>query len=251
MAPRLVSRLVRLFALVAGHIRRRRLVWFVAACAVALAFESWLLFAPQVLTVRGRRPLGVSALGEGRQISQTFVAHADGLEALQVGFSSGSEAVVVEVEAALAELTTEGAVPLYRWRAGEAFVGRKSHTFVFPPVRKSRGRMYRLDLRLVRPATAPIAIDACADDVLRPGRLMIDGREQWGDLAFRARAASRYRNFLTGARGLPGAARSGELPLLLLAMYNAAMIAFVYYMIVAGESSWREADRRQSEQVHT
>lgn len=245
------SLLARLALRVRARVASRRLGWFSGACAVVLLVEAWLLFAPQTMVVSGSRPLVLGALGEGWRISQTFVAHADGLEALTLGFRASGATVAADLTCELLMSTRGSFVELFRWTEHVEVRGRQVHTFSFPPVRMSRGTTYRFDLRLPRPSAAGLALEAFSDDALRPGRLSIDGRGQWGDLALTARAASRYRNFLAGAVGLPSVFRTTPLALVILALYNWAIIALIYFMVVADDNFWQRPRGRPHRQVKT
>lgn len=251
MSDPVASRLARLAVRLTAQVRARRLGWFLVACAFAIAAEAWVLFAPQTFAVNGVRPSLVGALGESRRVSQTFVAHADGLEGLTLAFRAAGPPVAADLACELLMGTPDGFVPLFRWTERVEVRGRRTHTFAFPPVSMARGGTYRFDLTLLRPAPAALAVEAFSDNALRLGRLAINGQEQWGDLAFRARAASRYRNFLAGAKGLPSIFRTTPLALLVLALYNWAMMAFVYYMIVADDKQWQRPDGRPHRQVNT
>jgi hypothetical protein len=249
MSEPVATQKTRWLARWAAHDGARRLAWFVAAAACALAWESWLLFWPQIVTVKGARPELVTALGEGRQVSQTFVAPGDGLESVTLWFRAPERPVAAEIEYALLADVKGTYVPLVKWSKRIDVTGVGAQSFEFSPVRASRGRMYRFDVKLLRPLEWPLGVEAYADDAARPGRLLIDGRERWGDLAYRVRTVSRYRSFLASAKGLPDYFRTTPLPLVLLALYNWAIVAFVYYMTVADDDMQRRKPGRREERV--
>lgn len=69
-------------------------------------------------------------------------------------------------------------LPLARVLEGEAFDWR------FPPVPSSRGRIVRLEISVPADSQATFALRTTVEDGHRDAAFTVDGREQWGDLAF-------------------------------------------------------------------
>lgn len=217
-----------------------RRAWFALACAASIGYEIYALFIRSggpVLDVRGRRPIVLRDLGAGEQISQTFVARAESLDALTVWVRSDGP-VSANVRCALLLAEHGSFVPLYRWVERLDVDGRAARTFTFPPVVPSRNRQFRFDLQLTPPAVRSLGVEAWAEDALADGVMLIGGREQWGDLALRTRASPPFRSLLRNAKGVPDPLRHPAVALLFLAVANWAVVTFVYYMVAADERQW-------------
>lgn len=125
-------------------------------------------------------------------LEQTFVMHADGLEAIDVfahpaAPGAGELRGMVELELRVEGLegtvvrasvpaATVVAGPYYRWH--------------LPKLDRSAGRVMTLQIAL--PDGSPgqgLRFERAPPPAYPSGRLYVSGREQWGDLAFRTRAA--------------------------------------------------------------
>ena len=119
-------------------------------------------------------------------VSQTFTMGADGIDGVWLqpvvaGPAPHGELLVdlLEVQGGRRQRLLRVAVPATAVSTGVAL-----HV-PFRAIRASRGITYQLDVRHIRIGAGP-AIDLAVtrDDIVHSGRLLVDGREQWGDLVF-------------------------------------------------------------------
>jgi hypothetical protein len=119
-------------------------------------------------------------------VSQTFDMEADGLDgvwlypAITAGAAHGELLVdLLQVHGEMRQRLLRVAVPATDVSNSVAL------RVPFRPIRASRGVTYQVDVRHVHMADGP-AIDLAVtrENVVRTGRLFVDGREQWGDLVF-------------------------------------------------------------------
>lgn len=213
---------------------------FVGGCVLLFGWQAWALFVREPgppVEVQDANAIVIEAFGDGAAVGQTFVPMSERLDGLTVWFRS-TEPRAATVRCELAGEVEQTFEPLYRWTEAVTVNGRTPHTFAFPPVEPSFGRPMRFTVALIESASAPVGIEASAGDAMRPGVLLIDGREQWGDLCFRTRAATRFRALMAVAGGLPGPIRDPAIAFALLAIYNWAVMTFVYFMVVANVEEW-------------
>jgi hypothetical protein len=216
---------------------RSRRTWFVLACVAIVVWEFDALFLERSTGSRVRKSTVVNEFGAGETVSQTFVSESDGLAGFTVWMRpDGAGEFATEVRCELSWGEGTDFVPVYRWTEWVRIAGPTAHTFRFPLVERSGGRTFRVDLRRLRPVAGQLGLEASLDDAARPGALYVDGREQWGDLRFKARLASRYRTFLVQAHGMPDLLRRSGVHLSLLALCNWALMTFAYYVVVEESS---------------
>lgn len=210
-------------------------VAFVGVCGLVFCWQIYALFVRQpgpTIGVPEANITVVEEFGAGATVDQTFTPEAAQLDGLTVWFVADAPGQVT-VRCELAADEQQAFQPLYRWTEVVAVDGRTRRTFAFPPVARSYHRSMRFSLAATTPTQ--IGIEASRSDELRPGFLRIDGREQWGDLHFRTRSATRFRAFTAVARDLPQPLRDARVALVLLAIYNWATMTFVYFMVVTNE----------------
>jgi hypothetical protein len=192
-----------------------RIASLLAVALLGLAeFYVLAIRAPERAVATPQHRIELPAFGAGRPVTQSFMPGGDGLDEVTFVLTSrrpcqgqlswtlfdnagGSWARVLGTERPLA-LTA----------------GEQPHVLRFPPVERSAGRTYRLDLQFRSPAPCDAAIVASQEDAYPGGYLTVDGVEQWGDLAFDARAEGDTiagRVALTVLPALPGVLSSDYL----------------------------------------
>jgi hypothetical protein len=201
-------------------------VCFGVGCVLAVLVEVCALFTARTVRFEGRRPIVANDVASGAVIGQNFVAPVDGLEAVTVYLRVAALQRPARVLFELLQVEQVGNVPLFSRivplpdRSGPL-------TFSFPALTRSEGQGYRLQLHLVEPAAGEVGIETFVEGQIDPGSVSIAGREQWADLRLRLTAESRYRAFL-GRTKLTGWRVSPWLHMVLLALYNWALITFTY-----------------------
>ena len=160
---------------------------------------------------------------EGAVVGQEFVPDFDHLRAVTV-WMRVDRPVDVEVLCSLLSVS-DGGAPLYKWTERVHVEGRSSQTFEFPSLVRSSGRRFRFELRLSRP-TPGLTLEAWGTDAVRPGFLVVDGHERWGDLVYRARAATLAEVLASTPRAIPGMLRQPVVLLALVALHAMALVMF-------------------------
>lgn len=191
------------------------------------------------LVVGGGQPVDVPEFAAGVSVGQEFVPLADHLNGFTVGLRA-DRPVDAEVRCTLLSVSAAGDVPIYSWPATLRFEGRTSQTFRFPSVVRSAGRRFRFELRLARPVQG-VSLEARSDDALRPGFLVVDGRERWGDLIFRTRSATLYEVVSATPRSLPGVLRQPTVLLAMVLVQACALAFFWIGLVPPGDSGRRIA----------
>jgi len=119
-------------------------------------------------------------------VSQTFDMAADGLDGVWLHPAIAGGAARGELLVDLLQVHGETRQRLLRVAVPATDVSNGVALHVpFRPIRASRGITYQVDVRHVHMADGP-AIDLAVtrENLVRTGRLFVDGREQWGDLVF-------------------------------------------------------------------
>lgn len=126
------------------------------------------------------------------RFSQTFEMTADGLEAIEFRPARTGPAPSGAVTLSILEVTSAREREIGRREvAAVDLVAGRWFRFSFPPVERSRGRAYRLDVSSSE--TTPVegvALWATKGDRYDRGALFINGTTRWADMAFRAVAPS-------------------------------------------------------------
>jgi hypothetical protein len=121
-----------------------------------------------------------------RVLSQTFLAHADGLTAITVYPVRRAGPVAGPVEVTL---EVEGQAPIARASVPAAdVVAGPEWTWTFPPVAASAMRRFRLRVALPRAAEGSGLSLAIGPPTYGDGALHVGVRPQWGDLRFETRS---------------------------------------------------------------
>ncbi len=199
---------------------------FVQSTGPALVVEG----GPTVPTI------DVSEFSTGVPVGQEFVPLSDHLNAITVAFRA-EHPVDAEIRCTLLSVSDAGQVPIYSWVDTIQLEGRTSHTFRFPSVVRSAGRRFHFELRLPRPLEG-VSLEARTDDVLRPGFLVIDGLERWGDLVFRTTSATLAGVLSTTPRSVPRALRQPAVLLALLLVHACALAFFWVGLVGPREFGW-------------
>jgi hypothetical protein len=182
---------------------------FALIVALLLGYQGYRLFVhqqgvPQTTAASGDTTTVGGIIGAWT-ISQSFTLEAGGFDGVSVQARPMGPRVAGQVLFEIFELDdARGARLHYRIvrDAREVVAGRSYHV-TFPPIEPSKGRTFRLDVRVPNaPADGMIALVATRDDAYPAGRLFAGGREQWGDLVFatsarRATVASRLDDVLS------------------------------------------------------
>lgn len=218
----------------------RRAVFF-AACVVALAYASYTLFlerSGELVGAQGAKPTTVFLDGS-TAIGQSFRAEADGLDSVELRIGRMDSPVNADVQCEL--LRAEGGAfrAVYRWAAHLALPSSGgAHRFAFAPVRDSSGEQFRFIVKLGGPARK-IPIEASMDNAFDAGAMIVNDREEWGDLVFAtgAMASTSFGYFRMTATQLPTVLRPPAVQLTLLALYVWAWLCLVYWLFVRPDPS--------------
>jgi hypothetical protein len=165
--------------------------WGIVLLCVVLgvAAEVYLIAirAPGRVHAAGQHQVVVGQFGSGAQVRQTFQMQAGGLNEIRVLLHATAPAQVVVAWT----LHLQDGTSIRGRRRLDLPRGQQWLSMPIPNIADSAGEPYFIDLELIRPRDAPaqpVGLVASEDDALRDAVLSIDGREQWGDLVFEARA---------------------------------------------------------------
>ena len=218
------------------HIAR---ILFGVALASALVWTARALFVPSVrVRAEGGRPYLVDTFGAGATIGQTFRSLNDGLNSVQVRFSS-QRAASISVRCRLMTWneSTGGWASLYEWtEAVDLPAGEAWRRFQFPPVIPSDRKVYQFQIQRVAASDTSVALVGSMDDVLRDGNVVADQEQIVDkDLYFRAGATAdvafdEFRRRIDPQ--VPKRLRNLSLQLALLALYACAMSVLAFHLIV-------------------
>ena len=214
-------------------------ILFGVTLASVLVWTAGALFVPSVrVRSEGGRPYLIDTFGAGATIGQTFRSLNDGLNSVQVRFSSPRAASIsVRCRLLTWNEATGGWASLYEWtEAVDLPVGEVWRRFRFPPVLPSDRKVYQFQIQRVAPSDTAVALVGSIDDVLRDGNIVADQEQIVDkDLYFRAGATGdvafdEFRRRIDAQ--VPGRLRSRSLQLALLALYACAMSALAFHLIV-------------------
>lgn len=176
------------------------------------------------------QPYRVGEVAGAGRVSQTFTVWAAGFDGIVIraepygGRADGT--VVFE----LSERDGTNFHPLYRIvRPAAEVVARSSYAIRFPPIERSKGGRYRLDIAMPSaPDGSGLAIWADKENRYREGALFLGGQEQWGDLLFTtsARDATVVRRFGNAVQARLAAAMSPWILGGLFLAFNGAIALF-------------------------
>ncbi|MBI3491985.1 MAG: hypothetical protein HY047_09420 [Acidobacteria bacterium] len=223
---------------------------FVATITAAVGVEAFVLFTPTSEVRADGQRLYVAPLASGEPVGQTFRLPMDGLESVDLQFSSSAPAAIGLVcrllgwaDLRLSDGSGRWAV-IYEWKTTlKLSRGRSGHRFTFKPIDPSSNLVYQFQVQqlnvrsLDSGAGVPaVGLMASEDDAWKGGNLIF-GREQIvdRDLFFQARTASEFAMaHLRAGPNLPLKLRPVGLQLALLALLNVALAAFAYELIISG-----------------
>jgi hypothetical protein len=228
----------------ARPVRQRLAAFFVVFGALA-GGEVYGLFVRETGVPRVDRGPDARLVGEiagSAAVAQTFVVGVDGFDGVTVEARPFGDAAAGTVVFDVAQIdprleSSAQVTPLYRiLRPARDVVRAPRYRIAFPPIAGSHGRLYRLEVRV--PDAAPgqgLGLWATRDQVYRGGVLTVNGREEWGDLVFRASAAraTPFRDMQHRLAAWHPAAGSPLLLGALLVLYNAGL-ALATWFLVAG-----------------
>jgi hypothetical protein len=212
-------------------------LWLIAI----IALQAYLCFVRTVgvpLNPLPRDPLPMPRDPGDARLAQTFRAGVDGLEEITLYplVTAAAANSPARVDFTLSDITNDASpeVVFNTTVAARALAAAGArYTLQFPALARSQGRVFRLEIAINGvDARAPVAFASVADNVYREGALLVNGRPEWGDLAFGARAAqdTPFKQFVS--RALPaGWPRAGGLWLALLVAYDAACAALFWILI--------------------
>lgn len=237
------------------HRRTGRLL-FVAAAVVLAAYEAWSVFVRETpaVTIEGFHRKAADEFGEGVQVSQAFRMTANGLDAVDVQFST-DQPLTLMVRCDLAEISEprneSERLSSTQFITFKQVSGVEWRRISFPTVEEtSDKRWYLLRLNLIsavapggsaaRPAS-PSAVEKprvgpiiSTDNVFGGGSMWIADRRQLGSLSLRAftRRRTAYARFRADVvPTLPRALQNPVVHLGLAGGYQAAMLAVVYALL--------------------
>jgi hypothetical protein len=196
-------------------VRTRRLL-FVAAMTAIVAYQAWsVFFRPLGIPANpaGSRPLTIGEIAGPRVVSQTFRLGVDGFDSITLDvrpWAAAADGVVTfrfwqQHESAwwLFRPLEPRSLLFEIRRPAQEVTAASRYTLRFSPL-ESKATVYTLDIEApATPIGAGIGLLASRDPY-RDGQLTVDGRSQWGDLAF-STTATKSTLFLYRA----GDARSG------------------------------------------
>jgi hypothetical protein len=186
----------------------------------------------------GRHTRLVGNLG-GAVVAQTMRLETDGFSSVTVRARAHGATPRGDVRIDLVDITMgpTGERRLFRdVRPAGELVRSDTFTFTFPPLAASNGRFYRLEIRPPGGADGQgLALVASRQACYRDGMLQINGREQWGDLAFTA-GADRDTIFravdLAFQRGGSATFPSRWSTIAAWLLFNVALAAFLWGLLV-------------------
>lgn len=214
----------------------RRFAAVALVCAIVFAYELYAIFfvthgAP-ANALRSGQYLAGEIAGE-HVASQTFQLKTNGFSSITLYpavFGQDADGNVVF------ELHRLGADERDRLvfqtsRPSAEVLSRSSLTLDFPALSDSDGGLFRIDVRM--PDAAPgrgLGLWANRENSYRDGTLLVDGREQWGDLAFETAApgATAFRHVQQLLSNQPSWLASPFTLALVFGFYNVALFAFVF-----------------------
>lgn len=231
---------------------RRRLAAFLALFGTLAAGEVYGLFVRETGVPRVDRGPDARLVGEiagPAIVAQTFSVGVDGLDGITVEARPFGDAVAGTVVFDVAQIdpldprlaASLQVTPLYRILHPARDVVRASrHRVGFPPIAGSRGRLYRLEVRVPdAPPGQGLGLWATRGQAYRGGVLVVNGREVWGDLVFQASAgrATAFGDLQQRLRAWHPAAGSPWLLGALLVLYNSGLAVVVWFFVGGGGSA--------------
>jgi hypothetical protein len=218
---------------------RRRAGVFALVLSVIVGAELYAVFVQQQGVPRstlGRRRFLAGEVAGAVVVSQTLRMDAPGFHRIRVYAQPFSQPVSGDVIFTLKEIARDGERELYRLvRPAASVVRGGSFDVDFPAIAASEGRRYRLEVRAPNaPAGRGIGLWATNEERHAGGALFIDGKEQWGDLAFDAFAASStaYDYVDRALRGKPWPLSARPFLGAVFVAYNVGLAALLWMFIV-------------------
>jgi hypothetical protein len=235
-------------------------VLFVVLFGALFSYEVAALFYRETgvpVAERGDRPRLIGEIAGDTVVAQTFVVGAGGLHAVTIEARPFGPDTAGAVEFALTDIgradarrasvarpRDDASRPVARLVASaREVVAEERFRFEFPPVEDSKDRQYLLEIKaLDAPAGRGIGVWATREQAYEGGILLVDGREQWGDLVFAAHAerATLFRRVEHMLADKPAWIRSRWTLGTLIVLYNWALAAFTWYMLFVEDETGDE-----------
>ena len=218
---------------------------FGLVCAVAIAFEVYLVFVYRggAFRIEGERAYDVIEFTDGATVSQAFLMRGDGLQAVRVRFSSDA-AASVKLQWTLwrgyADHPSDMTRAFEGVQALDLRPGRQWKSLTFTRDGSSNDRWYTIQLVLLehQPDRAHrVAVVASSDNPERGGALWVNDRRQTGSLFMQAERRDRtlYRRFLAEVGpNLPPVFRIRTVQRVVFGAFHWALIVFAYAVITDG-----------------
>lgn len=184
-------------------------------------------------------------------LSQTFVAHADGFNGVEIFARPSEQTAVGPLEVTVSRRRSEagpdqgeGQGETWTVFAHESFDGVRldlsasgSVIVKTAPVTPSAGTRFRVDVAMPRaPRGHGVRLEA-GGPTYEYGAMTIGGRPEWGDLKFRtlAERSTVVRNIRLLRRPWPSFMHNDGVWILILLIANGALATAIYYLVFAPE----------------
>lgn len=222
--------------------RLNRRGWFVLSLIVLFGYEAYALFVRESgLTANEPRRGDLHLTREvnaDTPLSQTFMMHADALTGVELFARPSGQPAVGPVEVVVSQQFASGWAPVTHAAVDVSSIdlaGSGSILVTTPRVETSAGGLFRVDVSMPRaPAGQGLRFEA-GGSTYSEGSLTLGGREEWGDLKFRTRAARAtvQRNLRHARLAWPEPFRSDAFWVIALVALNWALATAVYYLAFA------------------
>lgn len=218
-------------------------VLFAAVCVALLAGEIFVVFVRETGVPIVDRGPGARLLGEvagETAVTQTFRLEAGGFSGISVEAAPYGGAVGGSAILTLSELndTGTGLPVVQRLVPAADLVAASSYRMAFPPIEASKGKRYEFRVAAPDvPAGQGLGLWVTRDQQYLGGAATLGGREQWGDLVFRAHATrstvfQRLEQLLSDK---PLIIRSRVTLAAVLVLYNWSLAMFAWYLLFADD----------------
>jgi hypothetical protein len=216
------------------HVNRRRAM-AATIMAATIGVEVYLVFINRDshFRIEGLDDYDISEFGSGAAVSHAFQMRGDGLNAVNLRFTSQAK-TVVSVQWTLWRGFADQPQQMTRAFEGVESLdlrpGRQWKTFAFTRDASSRDRWYTIEVRLQH-APRLVALVASRDNPERGGVLFVNGVRQSGSLSLRAQRHGRtlYRRFVAEVEPhLPPALRIRAIQWTIVVLFHWAFFLFAF-----------------------
>ena len=218
---------------------------FVLCLIVLFGYEAYTLFLRET-GLAGNEPLAgqrylTREVNAETPLSQTFVAHADGFNGIEIFARPSEQPAVGPLDIRVSQVVGEKLTPLAHVSLDVARLDLSAAGSVVvatPPLTPSAGAPLRLDVAMPQaPRGHGVRFEA-GGPTYAYGALSIGGREEWGDLKFRtlAERATVMRNIRLLRRTWPAPLHNDGVWFLGLVIANWALATLLYYLVFAPDA---------------